>query len=393
MQKLARLILFAFSFATISLTYQNCAQNNYGIQTQDLSSALKGDPATSQNENSPPAQNEVIDIATQLPDPEPSSDPIVTTMPVPDPMGNVVIPRPSGNESSTTMGSNTASSSSSSSSTVNSTTNSSESMSDNSSSLPPPPAAEPPKVVCDPFSSTQTNTKPGIKAELFYLPPGAEPPNSVFKYFDIGTKLNADLYFSQVNTPTRNFIKGFPTSEGELLQDGNGNALLEYFALKLQSNIKLSDKDQEGYYQFALLADDGATLDLSIDGQNLRIVDNDGTHSTKMGCASKTVKMSKGMKIPMTLSYYQGPRVRIALMLKWRFIAKTDAQLQNIMNSKSLNDGECGKEGDNHFFNSDDPTSPETKASVGLTSRGWKTLAPENFELSESMTTVTCQPK
>lgn len=69
------------------------------------------------------------------------------------------------------------------------------------------------------------------------------------------------------------------------------------------------DSDPEGDYQIALLADDGAVLQASDTGAGFTtLIDNDGTHPTKMACASRTVHMSRDSRIPIKLDYYQGPR-------------------------------------------------------------------------------------
>ncbi len=107
----------------------------------------------------------------------------------------------------------------------------------------------------------------------------------------------------------RNFEAGFPDVPG----------LFEFFALQTTTTLIIP---VDGDYVLQLNSDDGAKL--YIDG--ILVIDNDGTHqalgsdpldSTTVGRKEKTVRIKKGNHA-LSLDYFQGPKVRIALELKWK---------------------------------------------------------------------------
>lgn len=228
------------------------------------------------------------------------------------------------------------------------------------------------KVVCDPFE-TGTSTDPlfGVKASLHYKKANQPAWSSVADYINQGQKSTRELFFSDLFVPTRLFDKGFATQSSEVVKDDNGNKLIEYFALKFETNLVLSPLDPEGDYELAMLADDGAVVRVNIDGVWKTIVNNDGTHPTKMGCATNLIPMVRGVARPIEISYYQGPRYHIAHMLMWR-------PSHTSMLGK---DAECGKEGNNYFFDPDHGSAPMA-AYTRIYGRNWRPVHPENFMLS-----------
>ncbi|RYZ59019.1 MAG: hypothetical protein EOP07_05320 [Proteobacteria bacterium] len=107
----------------------------------------------------------------------------------------------------------------------------------------------------------------------------------------------------------RNFDTGFPDVPG----------LFEYFSLQTTTVIVIP---ADGNYTFQLNSDDGSKL--YIDGT--MVIDNDGTHqavgtgvddSPTIGRKEVTLKLLKGDH-NLGLDYFQGPRLRIALELKWK---------------------------------------------------------------------------
>lgn len=228
------------------------------------------------------------------------------------------------------------------------------------------------KVVCDPFE-TGNSTDPlmGVKASLHYKKAGQPAWTSVADYINQGQKSTRELFFSDLFVPTRMFDKGFATQSSETVKDDAGNKLIEYFALKFETNLVLSPLDPEGDYELSMLADDGAVVRVNIDGVWKTIVNNDGTHPTRMGCATNLVPMVRGVSRPIEISYYQGPRYHIAHMLMWKL--SHPAELGK--------DAECGKEGNNYFFDPNNGSVP--MAAYGrLFGRNWRPVHPENFQLS-----------
>lgn len=107
----------------------------------------------------------------------------------------------------------------------------------------------------------------------------------------------------------RNFDTGFPDVPG----------LVEFFALQTTTQLIVP---ADGDYVLQLNSDDGSKL--SINGT--LVIDNDGQHqavgtgpddSLTIGRKEVTVKLLKGVH-NLTLDYFQGPRYRIALELKWK---------------------------------------------------------------------------
>jgi hypothetical protein len=104
------------------------------------------------------------------------------------------------------------------------------------------------------------------------------------------------IYTSSLNLPPQNFLEGFP---GVTKRN-------EWFAIDYTGKFWIADP---GTYRFSLLSDDGSKL--YIDDQI--IIDNDGVHAPleKIGMADLEGGLHR-----MRLSYFQGPRFQIALVLK-----------------------------------------------------------------------------
>ncbi len=233
------------------------------------------------------------------------------------------------------------------------------------------------KIICDPFNggtTTQKNYQKGIKAELFYRTATMPRWYKTTDYVQLAKKSEQNIFLSDINVPTRIFSEGFATTQGQMLKDDQQNKLIEYFGLKMTTNLILSDEDDAGYYELALLSDDGATLTLksnSIEAVDEVIVNNDGDHPTKMGCSTHTVRMVKNVMVPVELAYYQGPRYHISNILMWR------------KSSVAGQDSMCNQLGNNLFFNPDAHSAPQA-AYASLLSRGWKALTPNNYMVSQS---------
>jgi hypothetical protein len=240
-------------------------------------------------------------------------------------------------------------------------------------------------TVCDPFGGGGVTTKQnGIEASLTYLPADAAAIATGLSTASFEptapdvVRSPVRLILSQLNVTTRPFTEGFAIKgTADKLVDLNGDVLDEYFSVRGSANIRLAAGDAAGDYEMALLSDDGSVLDLDPTGSGNyeRWIDSDGTHSNGFTCAPKVLHMTPGLEIPMHVNYYQGPRVRIALMLLWRPKAATA-------------EPECGHiQGDSYYFTpvGSDP-SVATANFDALLARGWKPLAPANFVLPGSKT-------
>jgi len=237
------------------------------------------------------------------------------------------------------------------------------------------------KVVCDPFGGgqQQPTSSQGVKGTLFYRTAIHPRWYEVAKYINLGFQSSQEIFMSQLNLPTRKFELGFSTPTGDKIKDDDGNVLIEYFGMRFQTVIKLAEGQEAGMYQLALLSDDGTVMRIRDEnGVWKTIINNDGDHPTKMGCASEAIYMSPEREYLSEIDYYQGPRYHISLVAMWRKVDdNTPAEV------------ECGKSGNNYFFNEN--TSLPRAPYNGLLSRGWTALVPANYALAQQAVFNPCK--
>lgn len=225
-------------------------------------------------------------------------------------------------------------------------------------------------VVCDPLTGGGGSPAPqdGVRATLY--PKGALDP----VYHDVTsmvTKLTAStqqLFFTDMNVPTRYFTEGFSTQSSAVVKDDLGSKLIENFGLKFETNLTLGENDSEGDYELAILSDDGAMVNTVIGGQSVQLINNDGDHPTQMGCAKQLVHLTREIGLPLEVTYYQGPRYHIANVLMWR------------KSSTVAKDPQCGKQGNNYFFDPDNG-SKQLQPYKDLLARGWTPVGASNFKV------------
>ena len=230
------------------------------------------------------------------------------------------------------------------------------------------------KIVCNPFDGTapQITYEQGIKASLHYLTNGMPRMYKATDYVQFAHKSDKTIFLKDMNVPTRMFTEGFTTPNGDYLKNDAGEKLIEYFGLKMNTNLILSDNDAEGLYELALLSDDGSNLTIKSGNDPLAdelVIANDGDHPTKMGCAQNTVRFRKNVMIPIEVTYYQGPKYHISNVLIWRKATTAGA------------DPLCNQSGNHLYFDPDKGSVPQ-KAFNDLLARGWKVVQPENFRIA-----------
>jgi hypothetical protein len=103
------------------------------------------------------------------------------------------------------------------------------------------------------------------------------------------------LYTTALNIPQRDFEEGFPGITDRF----------EWFAIDYTGRFWI---EKPGPYRFSLTSDDGSRL--YIDGEV--VINNDGLHAPLT--AEGLVTLSEGLH-RIRLSYFQGPRFHIALVL------------------------------------------------------------------------------
>jgi hypothetical protein len=136
-------------------------------------------------------------------------------------------------------------------------------------------------TVVDPF---------GLRGEIYLLRPGTEELPKFEKLKSIGA-----IYTSALNIPPRSFEEGFPGITDRF----------EWFAIDYTGYFYIDDP---GKYRFLLGSDDGSKLYID----HKRVIDNDGIHPIQYEECSITLK---GGIHSIRISYFQGPRVALALIL------------------------------------------------------------------------------
>ncbi len=179
-----------------------------------------------------------------------------------------------------------------------------------------------------------------------------------------------ELYFNDVNVPTRAFTAGFAQSNGQLLADNAGQPLVEYFAVEYNSIFRLRANQPNGYYRFSVLSDDGSTLEYQdAAGAWVMLVSNDEAHSTKMGCATNGIYLDSASKLNIRLRYFQGPRTQIANVMMVKFLGNSATPPAEPL---------CGVSATETFWNSN---SVPQQSVMDLFSRNWAIPTADNFLL------------
>jgi hypothetical protein len=131
----------------------------------------------------------------------------------------------------------------------------------------------------------------GLKGEIYNIHRTSKRLPNFRKMKPVGA-----IYTASLNVPPQDFDRGFPGVTRKI----------EWFAIDFQGRFWIQNP---GGYRFVLTSDDGANL--YIDDQLL--IDNDGLHppETKEG----SVNLEGGIH-NMRVSYFQGPRFQVALILK-----------------------------------------------------------------------------
>jgi hypothetical protein len=251
-------------------------------------------------------------------------------------------------------------------------------------SIPTPSSIPDDKLVCDPFSNNPNlpgaDYLHGVVAQLRYLPPSGPRYNKVADYKTYGILADATLFFSQINVPTRSFSLGFMTAGGQPVIIGNGDVLYEYFSVHFDSQIQLTATDPVGSYQFAVLSDDGAVLQIDRGSGLSNLINNDGDTPTRLRVSQTPVVFpDRTTKLPIHLDYYQGPRYHIAMLLLWRPWPGSGG-------GEPLD----GRAGNDYFFDSTKvPSTPQAPYNQ-LLSRGWQPVPAANFILPQSVSENPC---
>lgn len=241
-----------------------------------------------------------------------------------------------------------------------------------------------PPTVCAPFDPANPGgDHTGLAGRIKYLEDSQARVTSVGALLASGKDAGVQLVLNSLNVPTVRFTQGFVDSATNVpLKTSAGTVLNEWFAIDVRSELILSDNETDGFYQLALVSDDGAVLDIdaTLTAAGTRLIDNDGEHETRMGCASKAVYLKKSETRPIRVKYFQGPREHISLTLMWRKVSAEN----------SAKDALCGTGGNYYFWDSNVTPSAPTAKYNELMARGWKVPKAKNFILPPDVRTNPC---
>lgn len=162
--------------------------------------------------------------------------------------------------------------------------------------LPPPETVKLPAPAPSPeplFQDCEKDPERQMVADLFPL---AKDTPRLPDFSQM--KATKKLCMKQLDITDRDFKEGFPGVDG----------LIEWFGLNIRFKVNVP---VTGDYEFLLNSDDGSRL--FIDGHE--VIENDGQHSQQQKTA--IVALTAGLH-EVRVPYFQGPRYRIALELKWK---------------------------------------------------------------------------
>jgi hypothetical protein len=130
----------------------------------------------------------------------------------------------------------------------------------------------------------------GLQGQVYLIREGSDSLPNFKKLKPVGT-----IYTRNLNISPRGFTEGFPGVTDRF----------EWFAIDYTGKFWI---EKPGKYIFALLSDDGSKLYID----KKEVIDNDGVHSAQV--KTEKVKLKGGLH-EIRVSYFQGPRTELALML------------------------------------------------------------------------------
>jgi hypothetical protein len=130
----------------------------------------------------------------------------------------------------------------------------------------------------------------GLTGQIYAIKEDTKKLPDFKKLQPIGT-----VYTYSLAIPPRDFSEGFPGLPDRV----------EWFAIDYTGRFWIANP---GLYRFILTSDDGSCLYID----DKKIIDNDGVHPPES--AANIVNLKPGLH-EMRVSYFQGPRQEVALML------------------------------------------------------------------------------
>lgn len=160
-----------------------------------------------------------------------------------------------------------------------------------------------------PTFGTTVYSSLGFHGQIYHMDRGRRKLPNFKDLKPVGT-----IYTNSLNVPYRDFKEGFPGITQRY----------EYFAIDYMGKFWV---DKPGYYRFELTSDDGSKLYL--DGK--QVINNDKEHPVETRAAN--VRLASGAH-QIRVSYFQGPRWHVALVLKVAAPDESEYQVFNTDNFK-----------------------------------------------------------
>lgn len=243
--------------------------------------------------------------------------------------------------------------------------------------------------VCEPFSKEKTqatNGLNGLKGFLAYV----TPKNSTERDFawnlsakaywtntsSLISKNTSPLFFERVSVLPIAFDQGFSVGNNEYLVNGNGAKLIEWFSVKYETSLTLAPGDKAGFYKLASISDDGVVIEAYQNGQWVEILNNDGIHAPTFKCQNQLIHLEENSNVKLRIYFYQGPKVRIANVLMFKFVGATADPNYPVSG--------CSYDGSGNTFT--DPGSGPSQGTAeyeDLLSKGWSIIPNKNFLLPD----------
>jgi len=236
---------------------------------------------------------------------------------------------------------------------------------------------------------TVASANNGVVASLAYLPSSNWPINGA--YVSMAqmlppaaniVSLPYTINLSNFNVPDSDFQLGFSLGNGNVIKDGNGNILTQYFSLQADGFIGMSQSAtssfKPGWYQFALGSDDGAQLFITDQSGIKQYLDNTGSvqHSFRVDCGKFAVQFIDSVHtLKYHLDYFQAPGAWLGLQLFWR-PASGPSDIDTVT---------CGTVPAAEP-NTPHPNRADAAAIMAQSGRGWVPVPSDNLYLANGVT-------
>ena len=199
-------------------------------------------------------------------------------------------------------------------------------------SAPSTPAPAPtPVAVCNPFGAAGSSAGHGMSGQFFYMDSvqGSQlvEPKHLMDIYPTSHKVSQTLFLPNVNIPTQAGIAGIKVGS-TYLADQYGIKVTQNFGFRVGADLRLTPGQQTGWYQFAMISDDGAQLSTTYNGMGYIAGDgsnalapqpNGPQHGTRSQCGQRAIFMDQNTVVPLDLFYYQGNQGELSAVMAWRF--------------------------------------------------------------------------